>query len=77
MNMDQQKDRAATDEPDGSTAYEASLRPPGDSLHTTTDTGDDLEDGPVPGEGRPATTTSHAGYDVNDVAGSADPSREE
>ncbi|BCL18075.1 hypothetical protein [Micromonospora sagamiensis] len=77
MSTDKRADRAATDELDGTTAHEASLRPPGDSLRSTDDTGDDLDSGPVPGEGRPATTTSRAGYDVDDVSGSADPARYE
>ncbi|SCL22750.1 hypothetical protein GA0074692_1452 [Micromonospora pallida] len=77
MSTNERRDRAATDEPDGTTAFEASLRPPGDSLRSTEDTGDDLAGPPVPGEGRPATTTSRAGYDVDDVSGSADPARYE
>ncbi|WBB81064.1 hypothetical protein O7606_06690 [Micromonospora sp. WMMD882] len=75
MSTDRHPDHAATDEPDGSTAYEASLRPPGESLHSTGDTGDDLG-GPAPDEGQPATTTSRAGYDVDAVSGSADPFEE-
>ncbi|MFI6821046.1 hypothetical protein ACIBJE_08835 [Micromonospora sp. NPDC050187] len=76
MGTDERRDRAATDEPDGTTAFEASLRPPGESLRSTDDTGDDLG-GPAPDEGRPATTTSRAGYDVDDVSGSSDPARYE
>jgi hypothetical protein len=68
-------DRASTDEPDGTTAYEASLRPPGESLHTTDDTGDDFADLPAE-DTRSARETSRAGYDVDAVSGTADPSRE-
>lgn len=75
MSSEHRRDRAATDEPDGTSAFEASLRPPGESLHSTDDTGDDLGSGPVPDEGRPATLTSRAGYDVDDVAGSTDPAQ--
>ncbi|MBM0230024.1 MULTISPECIES: hypothetical protein [Micromonospora] len=63
--------RAATDEPDGATAYEASLRPPGDSLRTTDDTGDDFADLPAE-EARPARETSRAGYDVDAVSGTGE-----
>ncbi|MFR9780658.1 hypothetical protein ACL02O_32010 [Micromonospora sp. MS34] len=67
--------RAPTDEPDGATAYEASLRPPGESLHSTDDTGDDFADLPAE-EARPARETSRAGYDVADVSGTGDPAVE-
>lgn len=77
MSTEERADRAATDEPDGTTAFEASLRPPGESLHSTDDTGDDLAGEPAPGEGPPATSTSRAGYDVDDVSGSTDPARYE
>ena len=63
--------RADTDEPDGTTAYEASLRPPGESLHTTDDTGDDFADLPAE-EATPARETSRAGYDVDAVSGTGE-----
>ncbi|MFC4149654.1 hypothetical protein ACFO0M_25680 [Micromonospora mangrovi] len=68
--------RAATDEPDGATAYEASLRPPGESLHTTDDTGDDFADLPAE-ERRSAQDVSRAGYDVDAVSGAGDPAVQE
>ncbi|MEV4665521.1 hypothetical protein AB0J85_26690 [Micromonospora echinofusca] len=76
--MTEQKrfDQAATDEPDGATAMQASLRPPGESLHTTDDTGDDFADLPAE-DRRPAGEVSRAGYDVDAVSGTADPSRTE
>ncbi|MFF5175749.1 hypothetical protein ACFY3U_24410 [Micromonospora sp. NPDC000089] len=76
MTDERPTDRASTDEPDGVPAYEASLRPPGDSLRTA-ETGDDLaEDEPI--EDRlSARETSRAGYDVNAVSGAADPSQDE
>jgi hypothetical protein len=76
MTSEDQFGRAATDEPDGATAYEASLRPPGDSLHSTDDTGDDFADLPAE-EARPARETSRAGYDVDAVSGAGDPAVEE
>ncbi|MEU4567908.1 hypothetical protein [Micromonospora sp. NPDC023956] len=75
MSTDERRDRATTDEPDGTTAFEASLRRPGESVQSTDDTGDDLG-GPAADEGLPATTTSRAGYDVDDVSGSSDPNAE-
>ncbi|WP_446214980.1 hypothetical protein [Micromonospora sp. IBHARD004] len=68
--------RAETDEPDGATAYQASLRAPGDSLRSTDDTGDDFADLPAE-EARPARETSRAGYDVDAVSGAGDPNAEE
>ncbi|WP_319460735.1 hypothetical protein [Micromonospora sp. RTP1Z1] len=68
--------RAATDEPGGATAYQASLRPPGDSLRTTDDTGDDFADLPAE-EAQPARETSRAGYDVDAVSGTGEPRPEE
>ncbi|MGC4808848.1 hypothetical protein [Micromonospora sp. DT233] len=75
MTSEERFDRASTDEPDGTTAFEASLRPPGESLHTTDDTGDDFADLPAE-NAQPARETSRAGYDVDDVSGTTDPSRE-
>lgn len=72
MTSEQSFGRAPTDEPDGATAYEASLRPPGESLHTTDDTGDDFADLPTE-EHRSARETSRAGYDVDQVSGTGEP----
>jgi hypothetical protein len=72
MTSEESFGRAATDEPDGATAYEASLRPPGQSLHSTDDTGDDFADLPAE-ERRSAREVSRAGYDVAEVSGTADP----
>ena len=76
MTSEEQFGRAATDEPDGVTAYEASLRPPGDSLHTTDDTGDDFADLPAE-ERRSAREISRAGYDVDAVSGTGEHAVEE
>ncbi|NYF59142.1 hypothetical protein [Micromonospora purpureochromogenes] len=76
MTDEQRTDRADSDEPDGTPAYEASLRPPGDSLRSTHDTGDDFADLPAE-EHLSARETSRAGYDVDAVSGTADPSQEE
>ncbi|MEV4483034.1 hypothetical protein [Micromonospora coxensis] len=76
MTDEQRTDRAGTDEPDGTSAYEASLRPPGDSLRGTQDTGDDFADLPAE-EHLSARETSRAGYDVDAVSGAGDPSEEE
>ncbi|GGR98107.1 hypothetical protein GCM10010169_48380 [Micromonospora fulviviridis] len=75
MTSEESFGRAATDEPDGATAYEASLRPPGESLHSTDDTGDDFADLPAE-ERRSAREVSRAGYDVAEVSGTADPANE-
>ncbi|MCP3786929.1 hypothetical protein [Micromonospora sp. A3M-1-15] len=75
MTSEESFGRAATDEPDGATAYEASLRPPGQSLHSTDDTGDDFADLPAE-ERRSAREVSRAGYDVAEVSGTADPANE-
>ncbi|MET7967228.1 hypothetical protein [Micromonospora sp. NPDC005305] len=75
MTSEESFGRAPTDEPDGATAYEASLRPPGESLHSTDDTGDDFADLPAE-DRRSAREVSRAGYDVADVSGTADPANE-
>ncbi|WP_431935252.1 hypothetical protein [Micromonospora sp. RP3T] len=75
MTSEESFGRAAADEPDGATAYEASLRPPGESLHTTNDTGDDFADLPAE-DRRSAQDTSRAGYDVDAVSGTGDPADE-
>ncbi|MEH0934122.1 hypothetical protein [Micromonospora psammae] len=69
-------DLASTDEPDGVPAYGASLRPPGETLHSTDDTGDDFADLPAE-EHLPARATSRAGYDVDEFSGAVDPAQEE
>lgn len=76
MTSDKHVSRADTDEPDGATAFEASLRPPGESLRSTDDTGDDFADLPAE-ERRSARETSRAGYDIDAVSGTGDPAREE
>ncbi|MEH1100812.1 hypothetical protein [Micromonospora sp. CPCC 205561] len=76
MTEENRTDRAATDEPDGATAMQASLRPPGESLHSTDDTGDDFADLPAE-DRRSAREVSRAGYDVDAVSGTTDPSRTE
>jgi hypothetical protein len=68
-------DRTSTDEPDGTPAFAASLRPPGESLTTARDGGDDLapdsdDDGSAPAEGR-------APYDAEAVSGDTDEYRPE
>jgi hypothetical protein len=75
MTSPRRFDRASTDEPDATTAYEASLRPPGKSLHSTDDTGDDFADLPAENH-QPARGTSRAGYDIDAVSGTADPANE-
>ncbi|MFC0007701.1 hypothetical protein [Micromonospora siamensis] len=72
MTSEESFGRADTDEPDGATAYEASLRPPGESLHSTDDTGDDFADEPAENR-RSAQEVSRAGYDVDAVSGAGDP----
>ncbi|MGK5740480.1 hypothetical protein [Micromonospora sp. URMC 103] len=70
---DERLDRSDTDEPDGTTAFQASLRQPGESLPGAA-TGDDFADLPAE-DARPARETSRAGYDVDDVSGALDPNR--
>ena len=76
MTEENRSERAATDEPDGTTAMQASLRPPGDSLHTTDDVGDDFADLPAE-DRRSAREVSRAGYDVGTTSGTTDPNRDE
>ncbi|MEV4846711.1 hypothetical protein AB0K20_26250 [Micromonospora matsumotoense] len=76
MTEERRTDRADTDEPDGVPAYEASLRPPGESLGGGGDTGDDFADLPAE-EHLSARETSRAGYDVDAVSGAGDPAEEE
>jgi hypothetical protein len=75
-------DRQPTDEPDGETAFAASMRPPGQSVDSSdaesADSGEDFEESQSP-RGPDATFDgpvlpgdSRAGYDVNDTAGDTD-----
>ena len=66
-------ERHPTDEPDGTTAHEASLRPPGQSLSPGSaedDASGDVDDfdGP-PSDETEGTDVSDAGYDVESVSG--------
>jgi hypothetical protein len=75
---DERLDRAPTDEPDGTPAYAASLRPPGDSVRPgrTPETTDDeiapdaapAGDDPVAGQPTGGVERG-AGYDVDAVSG--------
>jgi hypothetical protein len=72
-------DRHPTDEPDGTPAFAASLRPPGESVTSTgTDTSDAFDDadeprGPqAPFDGPVLPGDSRAGYDVADASGDTD-----
>ena len=65
MTDDTRTDRHVTDEPDGATAYEASLRTPGDSV---TPTGDDTSPA-FEAEDDTAGVDPHAGYDTDAVSG--------
>ncbi len=72
--------RHATDEPDGTPAFAASLRPAGESLTdepgTGGDAGDEFAEDPqeeTPPFGRPILPgESRAGYDVDDASGATD-----
>jgi hypothetical protein len=62
--------RSGTDEPDGTPAFTASLRAPGESLTTAPNGGDDLaseED-----EAGAASVDGRAGYDAEAVSGDTD-----
>jgi hypothetical protein len=64
------RDRHATDEPDGTTAMEASMRPPGDSLRQSGDEEPGGDDTFAESEGSAdAPPASRAGYDVEAVSG--------
>jgi hypothetical protein len=75
-------DRHPTDEPDGQTAFAASMRPPGQSVGGSdaqdADTGEDFLEpqaprGPdAPFDGPAIPGGSRAGYDVDDTAGDTD-----
>jgi hypothetical protein len=60
-------DRNQTDEPDGTPAFAASLRPPGESLTTAPNGGDDLA--PDPDEAGSAEVDGRARYDADAVSG--------
>ena len=65
MSDDIRTDRHETDEPDGATAYEASLRAPGDSV---TPTGDDTSPA-FESDVDTGGIDPHAGSDAADVSG--------
>ncbi|GID29960.1 hypothetical protein [Paractinoplanes brasiliensis] len=61
-----------TDEPDGTTAYAASLRPPGHSIEQPVDDQGDLAPEDKRGnrdEGSQPSEVHRAGYNTRDVAG--------
>ena len=65
-----------TDEPDGTTAYEASLQPPGQSVVTPADDQGDLapeDKRGTPDEGPRPSEVHRAGYDTRATSG-GDPS---
>ena len=62
--------RGGTDEPDGTPAFAASLRSPGDSLTTAPNGGDDLA--PDPDEAGSASVDGRVGYDTEAVSGDTD-----
>jgi hypothetical protein len=73
---DERVDRAPTDEPDGTPAYSASLRPPGDSVHPggTSDASDDdiaADAAPAGNDavGGQSGVGAGAGYDTDAVSG--------
>jgi hypothetical protein len=76
---DERVDRAPTDEPDGTPAYSASLRPPGDSVQprrTREATDEDIAPDAAPAGDDPVTGRSavegDAGYDTDAVSGDAE-----
>jgi hypothetical protein len=77
MTDEQPVDRHPTDEPDGTTAYAASLRQPGDSVTSAPAEADEPGAG-EPGADEPgAADVDRAGYDVGAVAGDTDAYRPE
>jgi hypothetical protein len=71
---DERIDRAATDEPDGTPAYAASMRPPGESVQpggTPTATDEDIALDAAPTE-TSGDVERGAGYDVEAVSGDTD-----
>jgi hypothetical protein len=74
-------ERHPTDEPDGTTAHAASLRPAGQSVspgsaEDQSSTGTDDFDAP-PSDGSEESDVSGAGYDVRSVSGDTDAYRPE
>jgi hypothetical protein len=67
--------RAGTDEPDGTSAFTASLRSPGESLTTAPNGGDDLT--PDQDRAGSASVDGRAGYDAEAVSGDTDEYRPE
>jgi hypothetical protein len=63
-------DRNDTDEPDGTTAFAASLRSPGESLTTAPNGGDDLA--PEGDEAGSPAIDGRARYDAGAVSGDTD-----
>ena len=71
---DERVDRAATDEPDGTPAYAASMRPPGESVQpggTPAATDDDIAPDAAPTE-TSGDAERGAGYDAGAVSGDTD-----
>jgi hypothetical protein len=68
-------DRSGTDEPDGTPAFAASLRAPGESLTTAPNGGDDLA--PEPDQAGSASVDGGARYDAAAVSGDTDEYRPE
>ncbi len=67
--------RSGTDEPDGTPAFAASLRPPGESFNTAPNGGDDLA--PDQDEAGSAPVDRRTGYDAGAVSGDTDAYRPE
>jgi hypothetical protein len=63
-------DRSGTDEPDGTPAFAASLRSPGESLTTAPNGGDDLASDQD--EADSASPGDRVGYDAEAVSGDTD-----
>jgi hypothetical protein len=62
--------RSGTDEPDGTPAFAASLRPPGESFTTAPNGGDDLA--PDQDEAGSASVDGRAGYNAEAMSGDTD-----
>jgi hypothetical protein len=67
--------RTGTDEPDGTPAFAASLRSPGESVTTAPNGGDDLA--PDQDQAGSASVDGRAGYDADAVSGDTDEYRPE
>ena len=79
--MTDRTDRAPTDEPDGTPAYAASLRPPGESVQPATRremTDEEIAEDVAPAGNDPVVdrpssrVPRSAGYDVRSVSGDTD-----